>query len=121
MLGLGTADSLGAADASQQAAEAQIQQAYEDTARVVARLQQQLASLDRQQQNTGTLAAQAKRNYTLFQEQYEAGQRQVMDVVNVYEGMVDSQLEHVGLRYDAILTRLSIANEYGLLVNGDAV
>jgi adhesin transport system outer membrane protein len=35
--------------------------------------------------------------------------------------MVDSQLEHVGLRYDAILTRLSIANEYGLLVNGDAV
>jgi adhesin transport system outer membrane protein len=35
--------------------------------------------------------------------------------------MVSRRLEHVGLKYDAILTKLQMAEEFGLLVDGDDV
>lgn len=121
LLGLGTGASLGAIEAQKQAAAARIEQAREDSQRRMARLQQKLVSLDRQSKNTSALASQSVSNYRTFQEQYEAGQRQVMDVVNVYETMVSRRLEHIGLKYDAILTRLQMAEEYGLLVDGSDV
>lgn len=121
LIGFGTSATLGAIEAEKQAAAARIQQAQEDSNRKIARLRENLASLDRQSANTSTLAAQSVSNYRTFQEQYEAGQRQVMDVVNVYETMVSRRLEHVGLKYDAISTKLQMAEEFGLLVNGDDV
>ncbi len=121
LIGLGTGAALGAIEADKQAAAARIEQAQENSDRKIARLREYLASLDRQSANTGTLASQSVTNYRTFQEQYEAGQRQVMDVVNVYETMVSRRLEHVGLKYDAILTKLQMAEEFGLLVDGDDV
>jgi adhesin transport system outer membrane protein len=121
LIGLGTGAALGAIEADKKAAAARIEQAQEDSDRKIARLREYLASLDRQSANTGQLARQSVSNYRTFQEQYEAGQRQVMDVVNVYETMVSRRLEHVGLKYDAILTKLQMAEEFGLLVDGDDV
>ena len=48
-------------------------------------LKSRISAKTRQSHEAAGLTQQAKQNLDLFQEQYKAGQRQVMDVVGVYE------------------------------------
>ena len=109
LLGLGTGATLKAIAAEKEAAERRVAQANEDANRSLRALEQRLAAQDRQAAEAAAMTAQAKANLDLFQEQYQAGQRQVMDVVGVYETFAAQQKNQVGLKYKAALTRLEIA------------
>jgi adhesin transport system outer membrane protein len=121
LLGLGTGSSLKAIEATKEAAERRVGQAQEDANRALARMEQRAAALSRQVGEAANLTAQAKANLDLFQQQYDAGQRQVMDVVGVYETFAARQTAAVGLKYELPLTRLEIARELGLLADGSQI
>ena len=121
LIGLGTGANLQAIEAEKEAAGRRVAQAQEDTNRALARLDQRASALARQVGEAATLTAQAKANLDLFQQQYDVGQRQVMDVVGVYETFAARQTAEVGLKYELALTRLEIARELGLLADGSQI
>lgn len=118
LLGLGTGASLKATQAARDAAERRVSQAQEDAERTLRRLDGRRSALSRQVTEASTLATQAKANLDLFQRQYKAGQRQVMDVVGVYETFAARQTAQLDLKYELARTRLQIARHLGLLADG---
>jgi adhesin transport system outer membrane protein len=117
-LGVGTGAEIEALKAQERASNARIALATETAARKSARLQNELAALERQERDTAELVQQNRTNFRLFQEQFEGGQKTVMDVVGVYEQMVRSELNHIDLKYEIILTQLEMARNAGALAEG---
>lgn len=117
-LGVGTGAEMEALKAQERAAAARVTLAKETAARKSARLQNELTALVRQERDTADLVQQNRTNFRLFQEQFEGGQKTVMDVVAVYEQMVRSELKHIDQKYDIILTQLEMARLAGSLANG---
>jgi adhesin transport system outer membrane protein len=120
-LGFGTPAALRAITAATEAAGRRVAQAQEDSNRALARLMQEAAALDRQTAEAAGLTQQAKTNLDLFQAQYDAGQRQVMDVVGVYETYARAAQSEATLKYRAALIRLEMARDLGLLADGSAI
>lgn len=120
-LGLGTAANLKALKVAEEVAGRHVNQATEEANRRLARHEAELSALSRQVGEASTLAGQAKANLDLFQSQYDAGQRQVMDVVGVYEGWVSQEEARIGLKYDMAAARLDMARELGLLADGSEI
>ncbi|MCF2904301.1 TolC family protein [Octadecabacter sp. CECT 8868] len=120
-LGFGRGADMAAIDAMGEAAELQIAEQREDSAREVAAVQGQITSLRRQQGNIQTIISQAQDNYTLFEEQLRAGQRTVPEVVGVFRTKLDAEREAVALRYDLARQELILARIYGTLVDGDDI
>jgi outer membrane protein, adhesin transport system len=121
LLGLGTKASLDATALAGETATRKLRQSVEDSNRDLRRLERQISAKSRQAAEAATLAAQAKRNLDVFQEQYDAGQRQVMDVVGVYETYARQQQSQVALKYDVIRLRIEIAQIQGVLADGSAI
>lgn len=121
LLGLGTGDRLKAIEATKEAAGRRVAQANEDANRQLRKLEGQIASKERQAAEAAGLTAQAKQNLDLFQAQYDAGQRQVMDVVGVYETYARQQETEVTLKYEAIRLRVAMAELLGVLADGSAI
>lgn len=121
LLGLGTGDRLKAIEATKEAAGRRVAQASEDANRQLRKFEGQIASKERQAAEAATLTAQAKKNLDLFQQQYDAGQRQVMDVVGVYETFARQQENEVALKYEAIRLRLAMAELLGVLADGSKI
>ena len=121
LLGLGTGDSLRAIEMQKDAAARKTAQAEEDAARTLRRLEQRIAALDRQEAEAATLTAQARGNLDLFQEQYDSGQRQVMDVVGVYETFAAREQRQLDLKYELTRARLQMARLTGLLADGSRI
>jgi len=119
--GFGTGANLRALDQQKAAAEARIAQVQEDANRRLAALEGQLASLQRQDAQAQSLAAQAAANYEVYAQQQQAGQRAVPEVVSVFETKVRTEREAAGLRFDAAKVALKIAALRGVLVDGDAI
>ena len=59
--------------------------------------------------------------FDLFEAQFEAGQRSVMDVISIYEQLVQREQAHVDAKYEVILTQLEMARDLGLLADGDKI
>ena len=114
----GTGDRLRAADAAKTATERKVVQARETANRTLQSLMQKLAAERRAAAETAELAAQAKANLDLLQTQYEEGQRQVMDVVGVYETFARQQRAQITHKYQAARLELAIARELGALADG---
>lgn len=121
LLGLGTGASLQAIEAARQGADRRVAQASEDATREVSRLESRLKALTRQVTEAGTLAQQAQVNLDLFQAQYDAGQRQVMDVVGVYETFAARRSRQVELKYELAEARVRLAETLGLLADGSRI
>ncbi|WP_238987511.1 TolC family protein [Roseovarius dicentrarchi] len=121
LLGLGTGDSLKAIEMEKDAAARRTAQAEEDAARVLRRLEQRSAALSRQVGEAAALTAQARANLDLFQEQYDGGQRQVMDVVGVYETFAARETSRLDLKYELARARLTSARLTGLLADGSRI
>lgn len=117
-LGVGTGAEIEALKAQERAAAARVALAKETAARKTARLQNELKALSRQEHDTAELVQQDRTNFRLFQEQFEGGQKTVMDVVAVYEQMVRSELKHIDLKYEISLTQLEMARLAGALADG---
>lgn len=121
LLGLGTGDRLRAIEATTEAAGRLVAQANEDANRELRRLEGQIASAERQASEAAALTAQAKQNLDLFQAQYDAGQRQVIDVVGVYEIFARQEERQLSLKYEAIRLRLEMAELLGVLADGSQI
>lgn len=121
LLGLGTGDRLKAIEATKEAAGRRVAQAVEDANRQLRKFEGQIASKERQAAEASGLTAQAQTNLDLFQAQYDAGQRQVMDVVGVYETFARQQEAEVTLKYEAIRLRVAMAELLGVLADGSAI
>ncbi|MET4129551.1 TolC family protein [Roseovarius sp. MBR-6] len=116
--GLGTGAELRALEAEKEAATRRSAQAAEDSDRVVRRLDARLDALTRQAIEAGALRDQARANLDLFQRQYDGGQRQVMDVVGVYETFAERQARALALKYELARARLELAAHLGVLADG---
>ena len=103
------------------AAGRRVSQANEDANRALRKLEGQIAAKSRQAREARALTDQAQNNLDLFQAQYDAGQRQVMDVVGVYEVFSRQQQEEITLKYDVVRLQLDMARLLGVLADGDAI
>lgn len=119
--GLGTRAQLQAIEAAKEAADRQVSQATEDSNRVLRRLESVIAAKERQAAEASELTRAAQSNLDLFQEQFDAGQRQVLDVVQVYETFARQQESEITLKYEAALARMELARELGVLADGEAI
>jgi adhesin transport system outer membrane protein len=117
-LGAGTRAELEALSAQQRAAQSRVTLAKETASRAAARTGNELTAFIRQERDAADLVQQTRANFRLFQDQFEGGQKSVMDVVNVYEQMILSELKHIDLKYKTSLTQLEIARMYGALARG---
>ena len=121
LLGFGTKASLEAIALAEETSTRKVRQSVEDSNRNLRRLERQISAKTRQAAEAATLAAQAKRNLDIFQEQYDAGQRQVMDVVGVYETYARQQQTQVVLKYDVVRLKIDMAEIQGVLADGSAI
>lgn len=117
-LGFGTGASLQALEAAEQASQARVTEARREAERELRGLEAELVSLRRQSSEADRLAAEAARTYNLFNQQLEAGQRAVPDVIGVFETRLRTERAAVGLRYDIMVVQLRIAALKGALVEG---
>jgi len=102
-LGFGTAADMRAIGASAAASAARVAQVSEQSARSISRQESQIAALKRQTRDA---------------DQFEAGERTVMEVMSVYEQMVQSELKHIDLSYEMVLSQIELARLRGNLVRG---
>lgn len=121
LIGFGTGASLQAIEAAKEAAGRRVSQANEDANRKLRKLEGQIAAKSRQADEAATLTIAAKENLNLFQEQYDAGQRQVIDVVGVYETFARQQQAEVTLKYETVRLKLEMAQILGVLADGKEI
>jgi len=120
-LGLGTPALLKAIESARETAERQIAEAEEDARRNYSRQTQRLASFRRQEGEAAALARTSRETYRLFQAQFDAGQRSVLDVVSIYEEWVLREQAHIDAKYEVVLIQLELARDLGILADGDAI
>lgn len=121
LLGFGTGDTLRAIEAAKEAAARNVSQANEDANRELRKLEGQITAKSRQAGEASSLTKQAKQNLDLFRAQYDAGQRQVLDVVGVYETFARQQEAEVTLKYEAAQLQIDLARLLGVLADGDEI
>ena len=120
-LGLGTPAAIQALEASKEAATRQVGEAEEAARRTYSRQIQQIASYRRQEAETAALVRRSRETYELFQKQFEAGQRPVMEVIQVYEELVRREQAFIDAKYEVVLIQLQLARDLGLLADGDKI
>lgn len=118
MLGLGTGASLQAIEATKLTADRKVTEAEDISRRAIEADQRSIAALKRQASEAEALTAQAKTNLDLFQRQYDAGTRQVMDVVSVYETFLRALEKQLDLTFQAARAELDAAKRLGVLADG---
>lgn len=107
-----------ALDVEEEVLARRVKEAEEASQRKIRSYEAKLTAAQRAYQEAVRLSKQAKSNLDLFQSQYEAGQRQVMDVVGVYETFARQQHTMNTQRFLAAKYEVLIAREYGVLVAG---
>ena len=117
-LGLGTMASLEAIEATKVTADRKVTEAREIAQRAIEADRREIAALKRQADEAAGLTQQAKQNLDFFQRQYEAGTRQVMDVVSVYETFLRSLEKELDLKFRAARAELDAAKRLGVLADG---
>jgi adhesin transport system outer membrane protein len=118
MLGVGTGASLQAIEATKITADRKVTEARDIAQRAIDADQRAIAALKRQAAEAEGLTAQAKTNLDLFQRQYDAGTRQVMDVVGVYETFLRALEKQLDLKFRAARAELDAAKRLGVLADG---
>lgn len=121
LFNLGTGANLKAIEAKKDLADRKVAKAKESTTRKLRSLEQRLNSVRRQTVEARALAERAKRNLDLFQEQYDLGQRQVMDVVGVYETFARQLSMQNEYKYEAARIEIQIAQMLGILADGSDI
>jgi len=115
---LGMGARLKAVDATKEAASRKVDLAHESADRRLSTLGKTYVAAKRATGEAENLTRQAKQNLDVFQSQYEAGQRQIMDVVGVYETYARQKRSQIGHKYDAARAQLKMARDMGLLADG---
>ena len=120
-LGFGTAASLQAIEAEEQAANARVGQAREDADRRLRGLEGQLAALVEENSQAQLIARQAAANFDAYDAQLRAGRRAVPDVISIFETKIGAERAAATLPFEIDKLRLEIAAERGALVEGGKI
>lgn len=120
-LGFGTPAALKAIEAAKDASARKVTEAEENARRRVSRQEQRLASFQRQESEAAALAQESRVTFRLFQTQFQAGTRSVLDVASIYEEMVQREQAAVDAKYEVILIQLEMARDQGLLADGGLI
>jgi outer membrane protein, adhesin transport system len=118
LLGLGTRANLQALEATEAVAGQREAEAADDAARRIVTLERQLAEIEARAAEGAGLVAETETSLDLYAEQYQAGVRPLMELVNLTDSFARMERTQAGLAYDAALIRLRIALERGVLVDG---
>lgn len=118
LFGLGTMAEFEAIEATKETATRRVAEAGEAADRKIAAQSRQLEAFRRQATEAAGLTRQAEQNLDLFRRQYEGGQRQVMDVVGVYETYAKALETQIELKYKAARAELELARLKGALAEG---
>lgn len=121
LFGLGTMAEMSAIEATKETASRRVGEAQERANRQIASQTRQLEAFRLQAADARQLTAQAKDNLDLFRAQYEGGQRQVMDVVGVYETYMRAAETEITLKYKAARAELELARLKGALAEGASI
>lgn len=121
MLGFGTADTLAALDATEEAARARVEKAQQETARELVALQAKAQALRAKEARDAAVVEETGAGLSLFTEQYRMGRRSLMDLVNMYESYAQMAHAQAGLKYDIALIEVEIARQHGILVDGNNI
>lgn len=116
--GFGTGAQLRAIQSTEEAAKRQVAEARQKSERSVTRLEHRIASLQRQEKDAAALADEGHKTFRLFESQFKAGQRSVIEVVNAYEKSIQRRMEHLNAKYDVMIAQLELARDLGLLASG---
>ncbi|WP_421750031.1 TolC family protein [Cognatishimia sp.] len=119
--GFGTGAELKAIKSTQDAAERQVVEARQKSERAINRIEHRIASLKRQEKDAAGLAAEGQKTFQLFESQFKAGQRSIIEVVGAYEKSINRRMEHLDAKYDVMIAQLELARDLGLLANGDDI
>ena len=117
-IGFGTGAQLKALEAGKETAARQVAEAEEAANRALSRQNQRLKSFRRQAVEAAKLTRDSRETFKLFQAQFEGGQRTIMDVIGVYEQLVQREQAEVDAKYEVHLIELEIARDLGLLADG---
>ncbi len=120
-LGLGTAARLKAIESTKDTAEQQVAKSRQTAERTQRRLEHRIASLQRQEADAERLAGEGRDTLKLFEAQFKAGQRSVLEVMNVYEQTVQREMDQLDAKFDVIIAQLELARDLGLLADGDEI
>jgi len=120
-IGFGTGARLKAIENSKETARENVVEAEETARRNRSRLEQRLISLQRQERETAKLVRESRETFKLFQAQFKAGQRSVLEVVNIYEQLTRREMERLDAKYEVILVQLEMARDLGVLADGGAI
>lgn len=120
-LGFGTRARLNALENSKETAAENLVEANETARRERSRLEQRLVALQRQERETAKLVRESRETFKLFQAQFKAGQRSVLEVVNIYEQLTRREMERLDAEYEVILVQLEMARNLGVLADGSAI
>jgi adhesin transport system outer membrane protein len=118
LFSVGTSSELSALKVVRETSDRKIYEAQEKANRQLQSQSNRLVAYRRQAQEAAGLTKQAKRNLDLFRKQFEGGQRQVMDVVGVYETYATAVQTEIELKYKAARAELELARLKGGLAEG---
>lgn len=120
-LGFGMFDSMAAADALVDAANRSVAQAQEDANRRLAALEAERAAAQARAVRANELARESRANADLFQRQYKAGNRSVIEVAGLVENMARLEESRVASAFELARAEIGIARALGLLADGDRI
>lgn len=120
-IGFGTGARLKAIESTKDTAERSIIEAEQDAERALRRGQHQITSLERKQADASRLSKESFETFELFQAQFKAGQRTILEVINIYEKAVERDLAALDAKYDVLIAQLQMARDLGLLADGDEI
>lgn len=119
--GFGTGARLKAIESTKETAERQVAEAEQDANRALRRAELRIASLQRKEQDASRLAKESYDTYELFEAQFRAGQRSVLEVINIYEKAVEREMDQLDAKFDVLIAQLEMARDLGILADGDAI
>lgn len=120
-LGFGMFDSLAAADASADAANRWVAQAQEDANRRLATLEAERAAAQARASRAEQLAQASRANTDLFNRQYKAGTRSVIEVAGLVETMARLEESRMASAFELARAEIGIARALGLLADGSRI
>ena len=118
LFGVGTIAEFEAIEAGTISADRKVAQAQETAARAIAAQARKLDGFSRQVTEAQALTRQARTNLEIFRAQFQGGQRQVMDVVGVYETYASALESEIDLKFRAARAELELARLQGALAEG---
>ena len=118
LMGAGTRSSLEALDATAEVAERRAVEASESANRRLVALERQIAQIEARQAEGERVLAQTATGFETAVEQYKAGRKSLVELAGLYDAYARLERDQVSLPHEALLLRLEIARDRGVLMDG---